>query len=155
MIASIAPEYWVYEGTNPADKYGSAGLAEYITSQGKTPVITPFGTSSDYLGFITYGIPSSGLFTGAGAPHDPCYHLACDTTANINAEAFTINAKAAAYQVANLALSDLAGLPRRTKTTTNLRARSEQRNALAKMRREFEELADQSHACSKGPKSVV
>lgn len=52
----------------------------------------------------------SGIFTGAGAPEDPCYHAACDTTDNINTEALTINSRAAARAAARLALS-LEGLP--------------------------------------------
>ena len=50
--------------------------------------------------FINAGIPAGGLFTGAegikteeeaaifggtaGEPYDPCYHQACDTTANVD-----------------------------------------------------------------------
>jgi len=55
---------------------------------------------SDYGPFVTAGIPGGGLFTGAevikdveqrsrygglaGVAFDPCYHLACDTTDNID-----------------------------------------------------------------------
>ena len=61
---------------------------------------TDFSGRSDYGPFIAVGIPSGGLFTGAegiktadeaalwggtaGQPYDPCYHLACDTFANVN-----------------------------------------------------------------------
>jgi aminopeptidase Y len=74
-----------------------------------------FGTSSDYVGFLNRGIPSSGIFTGAGAPNDPCYHQACDTTENVNYDALTINAKAAGWAAAKMALS-LEGVPPRNKT---------------------------------------
>jgi Zn-dependent M28 family amino/carboxypeptidase len=71
-----------------------------------------FGTSSDYLGFLRLGIPSSGIFTGAGAPEDPCYHQACDDLDNIHWEALTVNTKAAASAAAEFALS-LDGVPLR------------------------------------------
>ncbi len=56
---------------------------------------TEFSGRSDYQEFINFGIPASGLFTGAevvkteeqeaiwegvaGESYDPCYHLACDS----------------------------------------------------------------------------
>jgi Zn-dependent M28 family amino/carboxypeptidase len=61
---------------------------------------TAFDGRSDYGPFIEVGIPAGGLFTGAegiktaaqaaiyggtaGLAFDPCYHLACDTIANVN-----------------------------------------------------------------------
>lgn len=57
------------------------------------------------MGFLELGIPSSGIFTGAGAPQDACCHTLCDDIKNINREAFLINAKAAGYAAASLALS--------------------------------------------------
>ena len=54
-----------------------------------------FEDSSDYAAFLELGIPSSGIFTGAGAPEDACYHLACDDFDNINWDAITVNTKAA------------------------------------------------------------
>ncbi|KAJ3107608.1 hypothetical protein HDU97_003602 [Phlyctochytrium planicorne] len=60
---------------------------------------TPFDGRSDYGGFLKYGIPAGGLFTGAegiktveqakrfggtpGIPYDPCYHQSCDTLDNL------------------------------------------------------------------------
>lgn len=81
-----------------------------------------FGTGSDYVGFLNLGIPSSGIFTGAGAPTDPCYHLACDTITNIDFDAITVNTKAAGRLAAQLALS-LDGVPSRNTTSSNLRGR--------------------------------
>ena len=81
-----------------------------------------FGTSSDYLGFLQIGIPSSGLFTGAGAPWDTCYHQLCDDLDNINWDAFETNAKAAANVLAMFAL-DMEGVPPRNTTSMNTQSR--------------------------------
>ncbi|MBV9970798.1 MAG: M20/M25/M40 family metallo-hydrolase, partial [Xanthobacteraceae bacterium] len=67
-------------------------------------------TGTDDAAFFQKGIPTVGLHTGAGArksqaqadlfggaagkPFDPCYHKACDTTANIDREALEQNARA-------------------------------------------------------------
>ncbi len=41
---------------------------------------------SDHVPFQAAGIPVGGLFTGAGQPWDPCYHLACDRVSHVNLE---------------------------------------------------------------------
>lgn len=81
-------------------------------------IFRPFGASSDYVSFLALGIPSSGIFTGAGAPQDACYHTACDDIKNINKEAFLVNAKAAGYAAASLAL-DVDDVPKHEKSTMN------------------------------------
>ena len=74
---------------------------------------------SDHLSFVNAGIPVGGLFTGAdgtkseaeardfggraGAPHDPCYHRACDTVANLSWPALTDAARAALHVVTTFA----------------------------------------------------
>lgn len=61
---------------------------------------TVFDGRSDYAGFISLGIPSGGLFSGAegvmsqmqannfdgeaGESYDACYHQQCDTRSNVN-----------------------------------------------------------------------
>jgi Zn-dependent M28 family amino/carboxypeptidase len=123
------------------------------------PILTPsiprrsFGTSSDYVGFLELGIPSSGLFTGAGAPEDPCYHLACDTIDNIDWDALTVNARAAGRAAAKLALS-LEGIPGRSKTTPNLRGRQR----IAESFRKWAAVgrgAEHSHNCAHKSGNVV
>ena len=80
-----------------------------------------FSGRSDYQAFIDVGIPASGLFTGAeevktdeqaaiwggtaGDAFDPCYHAACDTIANVSAEAIEVNVDAIAYAMFHLAAS--------------------------------------------------
>jgi Zn-dependent M28 family amino/carboxypeptidase len=65
---------------------------------------------SDDSSFSQKGIPTMGLYTGAGGPksetqaslfggaagrpYDPCYHQACDTIANINREVLEQNTRA-------------------------------------------------------------
>ncbi|CVL13414.1 related to aminopeptidase Y precursor, vacuolar [Fusarium proliferatum] len=102
MIASPQPYYIVYADSD-AHKSGAKYLYEFLTGKGYPA--GRFGASSDYVGFLELGIPSSGIFTGAGAPRDACYHTLCDDIKNINQEAFLINAKAAGYAAASLALS--------------------------------------------------
>jgi Zn-dependent M28 family amino/carboxypeptidase len=68
--------------------------------------------SSDYVAFIELGIPSSGIFTGAGSPADSCYHTSCDGIENVNLDALVVNTKAAARGAAGLALC-VDGIPPR------------------------------------------
>ena len=65
---------------------------------------------SDDTAFSEKGVPTVGLYTGAGAPKweaeaklfggaagrpfDPCYHRACDTTENIDREVLDQNTRA-------------------------------------------------------------
>lgn len=112
-----------------------------------------FGSSSDYVGFLDLGIPSSGLFTGAGYPEDPCYHLACDTLDNIDWEALTINSKAAGRVAAQLALS-LDGVPPRSKTTPNLRGRARMVESFQKWKAAAKEAAH-GHTCAHKTKNTV
>ncbi|RKL24578.1 hypothetical protein BFJ68_g578 [Fusarium oxysporum] len=104
MIAYLQPYYIVYADSN-AHKSGAKYLYEFLTNKGYPAEYTPFGASSDYVGFLELGIPTSGIFTGAGVPQDACYHTPCDDIKNINQEAFLVNAKAAGYAAASLALS--------------------------------------------------
>jgi len=76
---------------------------------------------SDYVSFTPKGIPIGGLFTGAedlktpahasqfggteGLAYDPCYHLACDTLANVNPEALGLMADAAAHAILTFAMT--------------------------------------------------
>ncbi|KAH6952598.1 hypothetical protein DER45DRAFT_573674 [Fusarium avenaceum] len=117
MIASPKPYYIVYADSD-AHKAGAKFLYEYLKKEGYPAEYTPFGASSDYVGFLALGIPSSGIFTGAGAPQDACYHTACDDIKNINKEAFLVNAKAAGYAAASLAL-DVDDVPKHEKSTMN------------------------------------
>ncbi len=123
MIGSPNHVYFIYDGDNsdaegaPAGPPGSAEIEKafetFYIERGIPFKGTDFSGRSDYGPFIAIGIPAGGLFTGAegiktadeatifggtaGEQYDPCYHLACDTFANINLEALRVNSHAVAY----------------------------------------------------------
>ena len=94
-------------------------LTDYFDRKGQPWVDTEFSGRSDYQGFITAGIPASGLFTGAegvkseeeaalfggtaGTSYDPNYHEAGDTVANVSQTALGINSKVIAFATLTLA----------------------------------------------------
>ena len=116
MVGSPNHVFFIYDGDD-SDDVGAAGLARRIGADRgevrgvlRLPGIpfkgTDFNGRSDYGPFIAVGIPAGGLFTGAeghkdrgrrprsgAAPpvqqYDRCYHLACDTFANVNTSPWT------------------------------------------------------------------
>ena len=82
---------------------------------------TPFDGGSDYEAFLQAGIPVGGLFSGdvknktkvqvqayggaAGKDLDSCYHRACDTISNTNADLLKEMSAALAYATATYALA--------------------------------------------------
>ncbi len=93
----------------------------YYTLRGEPYDDTEFSGRSDYQAFIEAGIPSGGLFTGAevlktaeqqaiwggttGAQFDPCYHLACDTSDNVDLHALDVNSDLIAFAQLTFAFS--------------------------------------------------
>ena len=93
----------------------------YFTLIGEPYDDAQFSGRSDYQAFINVDIPAGGLFTGAevvksdeqqaiwggtaGDQFDPCYHLACDTFANISLHALEVNSEAIAVAVLTYAYS--------------------------------------------------
>ena len=95
---------FVYDQADAAP--GSAAIAdfliEYLETEGIGSERTDLGGASDHANFVGAGIPTGGIFSGAtelkstaqagafggtaGEPLDGCYHLACDTVANVNIE---------------------------------------------------------------------
>lgn len=131
MIGSPNHVFFIYDGDD-SDAVGAgpgpAGSAQiekvfeaFYTQRGIPFKGTDFSGRSDYGPFIAVGIPSGGLFTGAegiksaaeaalwggtaGQQYDPCYHLACDTYANINAAAYDVNVDAVGYAVLQYAMN--------------------------------------------------
>ncbi len=131
MIGSPNFVYFIYDGDD-SDAVGAgpgpAGSAEiekffeaFYTSRGLPFKGTDFTGRSDYGPFIAVGIAAGGLFTGAegiktaaeaatwggtaGTQYDPCYHLACDTFANVSLVALDNNSDAVAASVLNYAMS--------------------------------------------------
>lgn len=152
MIGSPFPEYTVYADTD-AHKTGGKFLFDYLTEKGYPATWGGFGTSSDYVAFLELGIPSSGLFTGAGAPTDPNYHTVKDDLDNINWDAITVNAKAAGRAVAELALS-VEGIPPRTKTSVNPKSKRGVARELAKWAG-VANIVEKQHSCGGGEKSTI
>lgn len=114
MIGSPNPGYFVYDD-NPAGNGARDDLTSYFTSKGVPWEYIDVQGRSDHAAFRSYGIPTSGTFTGAedtmtaaqaqkwggqaGRAFDPCYHAACDTTANLNATALDRNIDAIAFML--------------------------------------------------------
>ncbi|KAI0478362.1 peptidase family M28 [Xylaria cf. heliscus] len=120
-----------YFGVGNADGsvHGSVGPAgsevieqiyiDYYTSRGLevTPAILTNG--SDYASF--WGIlnkPFGFINTGTAPAQDPCYHQACDTINNPNADTLTTNARAAANTIAILSTDGPRIIPKTTINTT-------------------------------------
>jgi Zn-dependent M28 family amino/carboxypeptidase len=105
MVGSPGGAHQVYDASvlqSPA----SAGLERLFTqafdADGVAWELADFGGSSDYFQFDQLGVPVGGI--GAEAPPgDACYHLACDTTDNIDAVLLRDMARAAAWATGLLA----------------------------------------------------
>lgn len=124
MIGSPNFAYKIYSGsTGPAGSVTiEQNFARYFASRNIPVGRTAIGGRSDHAAFARAGIPVGGLFTGAegiktrqeqqqfggtaGRPYDPCYHRACDTTANINEGALIVNTEAIANAMQTYAASN-------------------------------------------------
>jgi carboxypeptidase Q len=140
MIASPNYIYALYDGDgssfNLTGPPGSAQIEalfqEYFTSNGLNYVATAFDGRSDYQAFISAGVPSGGIFTGAeaiktpaeaalfggtaGQPYDANYHRAGDNVTNLNEDAFQVNVEGIAWSVGTY-LESFKGIPPRNATT--------------------------------------
>jgi Zn-dependent M28 family amino/carboxypeptidase len=131
MIGSPNHVFFIYDGDDSdgvgagPGPLGSAAIEAFFesfyTARGTPFKGTDFSGRSDYGPFIEVGIPAGGLFTGAegvktaeeaglwggtaGQQYDPCYHLACDTFANINLAALDLNSDAVAASVLQYAMN--------------------------------------------------
>jgi Zn-dependent M28 family amino/carboxypeptidase len=86
-------------------------LVSYLEDAGVGAEPTDIGAASDHAAFDAIGIPTGGIFSGASevktaeqaarfggtaqAPMDACYHLACDTVANVDVDLVATFAQAA------------------------------------------------------------
>ncbi|KAM0454424.1 hypothetical protein ACHAPV_008294 [Trichoderma viride] len=152
MIGSKQPTYAVYADSD-AHKTGGHILFDYLQAKGKDVHYGEFGSNSDYVAFLQLGIPSSGIFTGAGVPADECYHQPCDDLDNINWEAFTLNTKAAGRAVAQLALS-LDGIPLRDKASLNPSSRRGVQRELNRAA-QLATVIEKSHKCGGGSGDIT
>jgi aminopeptidase Y len=128
MIGSPNAVHEIYDpsGTSRPTAGGTLRelLAQALSELGLESEVVDIGGASDHLAFDqVVGIPVGGLFSGAselkteveaslfggtaGAPTDPCYHLACDTAANVDRETLEGLAKAAAWALGRLASGEV------------------------------------------------
>ncbi|MGC5363104.1 M28 family metallopeptidase [Streptomyces sp. DT24] len=115
MIASPNPGYFVYD----QDAEIEGLFKDFFRRKGiDTEPATALDGRSDHESFRAKGIRVGGTFTGsaeiktaaqvrkwggtADEAMDKCYHLACDTPANINKKALDLNSDAMAYVVTRL-----------------------------------------------------
>jgi Peptidase family M28/PA domain len=96
MVGSPNPARGVYSDTDPEIERLLRRLVGPAAEEENT------GGASDHAPFQRAGIPVGGLFTGAGRPHDPCYHRACDDIDNVDMPVLVEMARAAGAAVERL-----------------------------------------------------
>ena len=127
MLGSSNGVREVYSGAQSTRPTESAAVAALFSSAfdrvGLSSTIKELGGGADHASFNNFLIPTGGLFSGAseiktpeqaalfggaaGAPNDPCYHLACDTADNIDRVRLEEMARAAAWVVGALASGEV------------------------------------------------
>ncbi|MBL1086699.1 M28 family peptidase [Streptomyces actinomycinicus] len=112
MIGSPNPGYFVYDQSPEIARHFQA----FFDAKGiPTEPATALNGRSDHEPFLAKGVQVGGIFTGsaevktpeqaakwggtAGEAMDKCYHLACDTPANINQHTLDVNSDAIAAMV--------------------------------------------------------
>jgi Zn-dependent M28 family amino/carboxypeptidase len=115
MVGSPNFARLVYDGDGEIE----ASFRDWFDARGLAVDEAALEGRSDHAPFEALGIPTGGLFTGAdepktaeaerrfggegGEPHDPCYHQACDTLANVDTRVLEEMADAAAAVALELA----------------------------------------------------
>lgn len=122
-----SPNYVPFVYDAPSAAPGSKGitdfLVDFLEDAGIGAEPKDLGSSSDHASFDGVGIPTGGIFSGAteiksaaqaaafggtaDEPLDPCYHLACDTVANVDLDIAAQFAKAALAVTLALATGQL------------------------------------------------
>jgi Zn-dependent M28 family amino/carboxypeptidase len=117
----------VYSGaatTRPTESEAIAGLfTSALDRAGLSSNVVELPGGADHASFNNFSIPTGGLFSGAneikspeqatlfggtaGAPEDPCYHLACDRVGNLDPVLLEELARAAAWVVGALASGEV------------------------------------------------
>jgi Zn-dependent M28 family amino/carboxypeptidase len=96
MVGSPEPAQGVYSDADP----GLERLLRRLIGRGAEEENA--GANSDHAPFQRAGVPVGGLFTGAGEPHDLCYHRACDDIDNVDMPILVRMARAAGEAVERL-----------------------------------------------------
>lgn len=127
MLASPNGVREIYSGaatTRPTESQAIAGLfSSALDRAGLSSSVVEVSSGADHASFNNFSIPTGGLFSGAneimtaeqaalfggtaGAPEDPCYHLACDTVDNIDPVLLEELARAGAWVVGALASGEV------------------------------------------------
>jgi Zn-dependent M28 family amino/carboxypeptidase len=125
MLGSLNAVPIVYADADAAP--GSDDITDFLTNAMQSAGIDAehedVGGQSDHFSFAQAGIPTGGIFSGAnelktdveasefggqaGEPRDACYHLACDTPANVDAAQVAKFASMAAAAAVALARGEL------------------------------------------------
>jgi aminopeptidase S len=95
MVGSPEPTRGVYSDTDP-------GIERLLRRLVGPDAEQESAGASDHAPFERAGIRVGGLFTGAGRPHDLCYHRACDDLDNVDTPVLVEMARAAAEAVEEL-----------------------------------------------------
>lgn len=120
MVGSPNPGRYVYdEASSPQGSAElTASLLAAFAALGAPAGTIDTGGSSDHFAFAVAGIPVGGVFSGlspmtpedadlfggaANEPMDPCYHLACDTRANVDLDNAALLGQATANVLLELA----------------------------------------------------
>ncbi|CAM3925874.1 Hydrolase [Nocardioides zeicaulis] len=114
MVGSPNPGYFVYDD-NAAGNGARDTMTAYYTSKGIPWEYIDVQGRSDHASFRSYGIPTTGMYSGgediktsaqaskwggtAGKAFDACYHRSCDTMSNINTTALDRNLDMIGYMV--------------------------------------------------------
>jgi Iap family predicted aminopeptidase len=96
MVGSPEPAHGVYSDADPEIERLLRRLVGPRAEEENA------GGNSDHAPFQRAGVPVGGLFTGAGEPHDPCYHRACDDIDNIDMPVLVRMSRAAGEAVERL-----------------------------------------------------
>jgi Iap family predicted aminopeptidase len=96
MVGSPEPAHGVYSDADPEIEQLLRRLVGPRAEEENA------GGNSDHAPFERADIPVGGLFTGAGEPHDPCYHRACDDIDNIDMPVLVRMSRAAGEAVERL-----------------------------------------------------
>ena len=127
MLGSSNGVREIYSGTQttrPTESTAVTGLfSSAFDRVGLSWTLAEVGGGADHASFDSFLIPTGGLFSGAseiktpeqaalfggaaGSPRDACYHLACDTPANIDPVRLEEMARTAAWVVGALASGEV------------------------------------------------
>jgi hypothetical protein len=126
MTGSLNGATLVYDeaGAAPGSEEITRAFESWLDARGEEHAPVDIGGSSDHFAFNQAGIPTGGLFSGAGVtgsaaqpsasgpagePPDACYHLACDTIDNVDLDRVALFAEATFGVARELMASGFAG----------------------------------------------